>query len=300
MRLIQSVIIIMFLGIFSCVSAKENKLVVAVGKDDYITSGPRVNLGRYPLNANIFESLTTFDEQFRLRPCLAESWEYKGNKTWRFHLKKGVKFHDGSLLDAAAVRLSLENQAKSGTLLFDFVRIDDSLKDSIDITTTEENLILPYILSHPYLGIVKPAKIPVGTGPFCFVRYERDQYLEVGKNENYPGEKAKTDRIIFRFISDNSSRLMAFESGEADILADVPYETVPSLKENRQYAIHLSAVGSYTGIMLSTAGELKDKNIRKAIAMSLDRNAINRALWQGTERFARRFLRLLFWENMRN
>ncbi|MCI5228054.1 MAG: hypothetical protein D3918_15730, partial [Candidatus Electrothrix sp. AX2] len=56
--------------------AKKNKLTVAVGKDAYITAGPRTNLGRYPLNANIFEALTTFDQHFRLQSCLAVSWEY--------------------------------------------------------------------------------------------------------------------------------------------------------------------------------------------------------------------------------
>ena len=261
--------------------AGQDKLTIAVGKDAYITSGPRANLGRYPLNSNIFESLTSFDQQFGLQPGLAVSWGYKGNNTWRFYLRKGVKFHDGSPLNAAAVRASLEQQAENGTSLCDFASIKDASEDSIDIATPEENLILPYILSHPYMGIVKPATKPVGTGPFRFSRYAKEQYLEVARNDAYWGEQAKSAGIIFRFLPDNASRVMAFLAGEMDILADVPWEILPQLQADPSCRLHTSPVGTYTGLMLSGKGATGDKSVRQAIAMGIERNAIIKALWHG-------------------
>jgi peptide/nickel transport system substrate-binding protein len=260
----------------------EDKLVVAVSGDAYISAGARANVGKYPLNANIFESLTTFDAQFRLLPCLAVSWEYQGGRTWRFSLRQGVRFHDGSPLDAAAVRASLETQQQAGTLLFAFDTITELDAQHLSITTPDENLILPYILSHPYMGISKPGKQQVGTGPFRFVRYAKDQLLEVARNADYWGNKAKSAGITFRFLPDSSARLLAFLAKEADVLADIPWPALPELKKNKDIVLRASPVGTYVGLMLSAAtGPLADKNVRQAIAFALNRQAIIKALWHG-------------------
>ena len=259
----------------------DGKLVVAAGKDDYISSGPRANLGKYPLNADIFESLTAFDEQFRLLPCLAVSWDYQGDKTWKFTLRQGVRFHDGSPLDAAAVRASLEAQQQAGTLLFTFAKITELDAHSLAITTPEENLILPCILSHPYMGIGKPGDRPVGTGPFKFVRHVKDQLLEVERNEDYWGNTAKSAGIVFRFLPDNSARLLAFLAKEADVLADIPWEAVPELRKNTDIILRSSPMGAYVGLMLSVHGPLADRTARQAVASAIDRQAIIKALWHG-------------------
>ncbi|MCI5196507.1 MAG: hypothetical protein D3919_09800 [Candidatus Electrothrix sp. AW5] len=276
--------IVLLCRVTTAQAGDRDKLVVAVGKDAYITAGPRTNLGRYPLNANIFEALTTFDQHFRLQPCLALSWEYQGERTWLFRLRRNVRFHDGSPLTAAAVQASLERQAKAGTLLFSFERITAPDKYTLAITTPEENLILPYILSHPYMGITGsagPGNKPVGTGPFRFVRYKKDQLLEVARNTEYWGDKAQSAGIIFRFLPDHAARVMAFLAKEADVLVDIPWEVLPQLRNRPGCRMYTSPPGTYTGLMLSTQGVLKDKAVRQAMAMALDRKAINQALWQG-------------------
>lgn len=262
-------------------AAANDKLVVAVGSDAYTSSGPRANLGKYPLNANIFESLTTFDEQFRLLPCLAVAWDYQGERTWRFILRQGVRFHDGSPLDAAAVRASLEGQQQAGTLLFAFDKITELDAHSLAITTPEENLILPYILSHPYMGISRPGDQPIGTGPFRFVRHVKDQLLDVARNEDYWGDKAKSAGIVFRFLPDSAARLLAFRAKEADVLADLPWEAVPELKKSKDIILRSSPRGAYVGLMLSVKGPLADRTARQAVSLALDRPAIIKALWHG-------------------
>lgn len=268
--------------ICSAALAGEDKLTVALGKDEYITAGPRANLGKYPLNAKIFESLTTFDQHFRLLPCLAVSWTQPDRKTWRFVLREGVRFHDGSPLDAAAVRRSFEQQAQSGTLLFEYESLKDIAANILEITTPQEDRILPYILSHPYLGITKTgSKEPVGTGPLQFVRYEKDQLLEVKRYEDYWGDQAKNAGLVFRFLPDNAARMMAFQAGEADILADLPWEALPELQANSGITLRTSPVGSYVGLMLSGKGATAEKSVRQAIALALDRQAISKAVWHG-------------------
>lgn len=262
--------------------AGDGKLTVALGKDDYITAGPRANLGKYPLNANIFESLTTFDQHFRLLPCLAVAWEYKGGRTWRFTLREGVRFHDGSPFNAAAARRSVEQQAQSGASLFEYESVKEIAANILEITTPQENMILPYILSHPYLGITKPdSKEPVGTGPFQFVCHEKDQLLEVKRNDAYWGEKAKSAGVVFRFMPDSAARLMAFQAGEADILADLPWEALPEMRADGSITLRTSPTGSYVGLMLSGRGVTAEKKIRQAVALALDRQEIGKAVWHG-------------------
>ncbi len=164
-------------------------------------------------------------------------------------------------------------------MLFQYEKINVPAEFVLDITTPEENMILPYILSHPYLGIVKAENMTVGTGPFKFVRHEKDQLLEVTRNEAYWGDKAKSTGITFRFLPDNAARMMAFQAGEADILADLPWEVLPGLQENSDVRLLTSPVGTYTGLMLSLHGPLSDKDIRRAISASIDRKAISKALW---------------------
>ena len=261
--------------------APTSPLMVAVGKDEYITAGPRKNLGIYPLNVNIAECLTTFDEHFNLQPCLATSWEYRGKGRWRFHLRLGVRFHDGSPLDAKAVRQSLERQEKIGATFFNCERIEEVSPDIIEIVTQDRNKLLPYILSHPYMGILKNASNPVGTGPFTFQVYKRDQFLEVKRNADYWGNKPQIPGIIFRFVPDASQRLMALQSGEVEVVADVPWDFLTPVQGNASFRLHISPPGAYIGLMISPHGPLQDLELRQILAMGLNRKAIAEVLWGG-------------------
>jgi peptide/nickel transport system substrate-binding protein len=280
-HIVHCLLCIVLLMASAATAGTDGKLVVAVGGDAYASSGPRANLGKYPLNANIFEPLTAFDEQFSLQPCLAVSWEHQGGKTWKFTLRQGVRFHDGSPLDAAAVRASLEAQQQAGTLLFAFDKITELDAHSIAITTPQENLILPRILSHPQMGISKAGGQPIGTGPFRFVRHVKDQLLEVSRNEDYWGGKAASAGIVFRFLPDSAARVLAFRAKEADVLAELPWEAAPELRKRKDIVLRSSPVGTYVGLMLSVKGPLADRSVREAISLAIDRPAIIKALWHG-------------------
>lgn len=260
-------------------------LVIGVGKDGYISSGPRKNLGRYPLNANIFETLTTFDDQYRLKPCLAVLWEYKGDRRWRFFLRKNVRFHDSTPFHARAVKAFLENLAKTGTSLLSFKQIEEVKDHILDIITEDENMLVPYILSNPYMGIEKPGNTPVGTGPFRFLRYEKNRFLEVAQNPSYWGEPPEIDKIVFRFVPDTSTRMVAFMAKELDMALEIPWNRLPVLKQQPDTRLFISRPGSYVSLLVSAKGILKDRNLRMAVSMGIDRKAIVNALWDAKASF---------------
>jgi peptide/nickel transport system substrate-binding protein len=275
---------IMFLLPEGCQKKEHSKrsLIIAAGQDAYITSGIRANVGKYPLNANIFESLITFDEHYHLMPCLSTQWEYLGKRTWRFFLRRGVRFHDGTPVTAKEVKSSLQRVAEANSPLFSFRDILIRDDYTIDIITIDDNRILPYILSHPMIAIEKSGDVPIGTGPYQFVRYEKDNYLEVKRFHSYWGAPAGSEGIIFRFISDPATRLNALLAGEVDVVLEMPWKNLDFIVTQKDWRILSTAPSSYVALFVTPKGILKDPAIRKAVSMAIDRNAIAKTLWRET------------------
>ena len=88
-------------------------LIVAVPGDGYLLGGD-AQLGLYPVNANIYEPLVRLSTDYRAEPLLAARWEHLPPNTWRFHLRRGVRFHDGTPFTADAVRWTMERMARRG------------------------------------------------------------------------------------------------------------------------------------------------------------------------------------------
>ncbi|NPV28097.1 MAG: ABC transporter substrate-binding protein [Firmicutes bacterium] len=271
------------------VSKKE--LVVGVGADGY--SQRDSELGIYPLNANICEPLIRLTPEYQLEPLLATKWEYKGNNTWRFYLRRGVKFHNGEDFNAAAVKYTLEKGiSPSGKSMLkiegDAVKIIDDY--TVDIVTTEPNMRVPEILAHPSFAIRikenEDSQKPIGTGPFCFARYEQDKELVVERNPDYWGEPAKVNKIVFKFIPDHNSRLLALQAGEVDVITEIPREMIGQLKTTQGIQVLRGKTGAYVALYLMVNGKqpfdiLQDKRIRQAIGWAIDREAIIQKVWEG-------------------
>ncbi len=270
---------IIFLG--TPAAGLEPPLLIVVGKDAYVSDGPQCNLGRYPLNADIFEPLVRFDPKLRLKPALAVRWQYMGNRRWRFWLRENVRFHDGTPFDGAAARAFFLRMQQNGNGLLDLESVQVHSSHAIDLTTKKENLILPFVLSHPYLGVGRDGNPPVGTGAFKFAEYLSGQYLAVQRNGDYWGTPAKEERVKFKFRSDRNGRMLDILSGGADVVTDFPWEALPELKTRRDYLLHATPRGTYVGLMVNLHGVLKEPAVRKALQVGLDRGAINQVIWNG-------------------
>ena len=271
----------------------SGELIVAATQDGYRTEPERANIGMYPLNTNIFEALVRLTPDYQIEPMLAESWEFVEPNTWRFVLRKGVTFHDGSPFTAEAVNWSLSRIAAvgGGTLGIDAnsVKIVDDL--TVEITPARTNLRLVQQISHPSNSIIAPNSQPlqqrIGTGPFKEVQYTKDDRYIVEANPDYWGnDKPLLSRITFRFIPDATTRLLALQSGEVDLVVQVPRESAQDVASSGNNQLVTSKVGAYEALYFNIHGTNpydlgQDPGIRKAVALAIDKESIVSGVWQG-------------------
>lgn len=298
----SKMLVLMLLLVFcltGCVSSRTDtgnqvsqELVVGVEADGYTLDGDKANLGAYPLNVNIYETLVMLTPDYEVKPLLAESWEYRGENTWRFYLRKRVKFHDEQEFTAEAVKFTLDRVARTGGSTInvgeDSVKIIDDY--TVDITPTKANMRLVEGLTHPQLGIKAPGsdpgKQPVGTGPYKFVSYKKAEEIVVERNSNYWGDPVKLEKVTFKFIPDSSARVMALQAGEIDVVDKAPRESAGQLKSTSGLKVKTSSPGSYSALYLAIKGKkpydlLTDRNLRLALALSIDREGIANEIWEG-------------------
>lgn len=262
--------------------------------------------------AMIVECLVEANPDFTLKPGLAESWEQISDTHWRFHLRKNVKFHDGSEMKAKDVKWSIERALKDPTIKsltkIKSVKVVDDY--TIDFITEEPYAAFPATLEYSKLAIVSPnSKMdksgvivePIGTGPFKFVKWDTATdtlYLE--RFDDYWGTKPKLDELTIKAIPDPASRAVAVEKGEVDFTCDVPYGDVDRLskEEGLKVEVHPTA-----RVYQLTFGSLKgtpyeDVRVRKAISYAIDRNAIaEKALHGCAEPANGIILPTLWWAN---
>ncbi len=279
------------------------QLVVATGVDaGRVDPPPRANIGFGGANASIFESLLALGSDFKVVPSLATRWEFRAPNTWRFELRRGVTFHDGAPFDARAVVYMVDeiwSQNPSAANLLSLTsgsatRVDDF---TVDLTPTNPNRRLPEQLVHPQFGIQAPgtfagpgaaaANTPTGTGPFKFSSYRKDEALQVERFDGYWGAKPRVDKMTFRFIPDNNTRVLALKAGEVDAMYDIPREQAAQLANDRDIAIVKSPVGAYDAMLLNLKGPtapydiLRDDKVRRAVALAVDKATVVTNVWKG-------------------
>ncbi len=268
-----------------------DELRIGARQDDFITPPKRSQLGMYPINTNICEPLVRLRNDYTVEPLLAERWEFRGENTWRFYLRRGVYFSDGRPLTSEAVRWSIAVAARREphTYLDErSIRIIDDL--TFDLTPSQPNQRLLDQLVHPSYGILapgsEPSNGPIGTGPFKFAGYRRDEWIAVERNERYWGERAKLRRIVFRFLPDEVTRMLSLQAGEVDMILDVPRAQATQLAQDRRFRVLEAPVGRVIAMFLNIHGHppfdlLHDRTLRLAVAMAIDREVMIRDVWGG-------------------
>jgi len=207
--------------------------------------GPDENLdpaykytGWYMHEAGIYETLFALDEKMNIVPKLATGFDRVSDTEYKIHLRPGVKFHDGTPLDAKAVVYSLERVMDSSNSRHGEFSFIDSVSATDDNTVSIKTMepYSPTITSliDPLVSIVKPDvnpnTTPVGTGPFKFDSYEKGVKLVVKKNDEYWGDQAKLDGANLFFVSDSMTRAMQLEGGDVDIARGLPQTEVQNIK----------------------------------------------------------------------
>ncbi len=271
--------------------AAVQRLVVGAGEDAYETEGAEANVGAYPVNVNIFEGLVRMDADYGIVPALATEWQFEAPNTWRFTLREGVTFHDGTPFDAEAVKYSFDRIAKAGGGTPGFDKNSTKIIDdfTVEVTPSFENRRMVEQLVHPENSIIapgsNPGEEPIGTGPFKFSSYDRQEQIVVERNDDYWGEPPTLEQITFRFLPEPNARRLALEAGEVDLILDVPREAVADL-EAKGFVTETSDVGAYEAIYNNISGQngytiLQDPAVRQAIGYAIDRDALVEGVFEG-------------------
>ena len=269
-------------------------LIVGAPADSYRSDPPeRATVGMYPTNPNIYETLVRVTSDYQVEPLLATAWEFVTPNTWRFKLREGVVFHDGQPFTAAAVKTTMERIAKAGGGTVgvgpDSVKVVDDY--TVEITPDRPNRRLLQQITHPTYSIIAPGSDPVakpvGTGPFKFVEYIKDDRITVERNPNYWGETAKLNKLTFRFIPDDNTRALALKAAEVQMVIDAPRELASDLASTPGLKVATSPVGGYEALYVNAHGTEpytlgSDPAVREALALAIDKASIVRDVWRGT------------------
>jgi len=272
--------------------APGGELIVGAPQDGYRNEVNRANIGMYPLNTNIYESLVRLTPDYQVEPLLAESWEFVEPNTWRFTLRQGVTFHDGTPFTAEAVKWSMGRIAATGGGVLGVDENSTKVVDdyTVEITPTRPNRRLLQQLNHPNNSMLapnsEPAETRIGTGPFREVEYEKEDQYVVEAYDGYWGDKPALSRITFRFIPDGTTRVLALQSGEVDLIYEVPRESAQDLTSGGDFRLATSKVGAYEALYVNIHGTEpydlgQDRAVREALAYAIDKEAIVSGVWQG-------------------
>ncbi len=246
--------------------------------------------------ANVVEGLTTFDNDIKLAPALAESWEQSADGlTWTFHLRHGVKFSNGREMTSADVLFSFQRimdptlgsgrvnscGGKDAT----FAAPDDY---TFTITTSTPNGILPVtiagaagcaIVAKESVGSDGQIVVPIGTGPFTIQDVQGTTSMKLVKNPDYwQTGYPYLDEVDVTVIPENSSRVAALEGGEVDLILNPPAESYDELKSKSDIVMSQTPLLGYDYMALNTKHDpLGDVKVRQAIAYAIDRDQICQA-----------------------
>ena len=248
----------------------------------------------------IMEFLVKVDHEGNPVPALAESWDISDDgKIYTFHLRKGVRFHNGTPFNASAAKFAFEWMANS--LAFGAY---------VDKTETPDDNTLKVYLKQNYSMLllnlaggsstvicaeaVEPAgstngKLTnfIGTGPFKLVSYEKDKEAVLARNDQYWGTKPKVDKVVWKTIPDSHAQIVALKAGEIDMVgitehhSSVPYVEVPGLKK-AGINIEVKSYGRYQVLEYNCQRELfMDKNVRMAFNYAIDKGKMVKELFGG-------------------
>lgn len=244
---------------------------------------------------SVYETLLTFDREMRIVGGLAERWNVEAdNVTWTFHLRNGVRFQDGTPLDAAAVKQSLDRlrgraAAHRNRSILEAIREVRAINPlTIRITTAFPFSALEPTLAHLATGIVSPAaaeksgkaygrsaEAAVGTGPFRVASWIKDRELVLARNTDYWGGAPRLGRVIYRPVPEPESRYAALEAGDADVIKSMTSAALRRLQHNADVAVvTVPSVNSYLLKFNCGRKPFTDPRVRRAISYAIDRRQI--------------------------
>lgn len=250
------------------------------------------------VNDKIYERLVVLDEKGGVQPRLATQWAVSPDgRTWTFELRRNAVFHDGTPFNAEAVRVNFERMLDPGlrlptaVLLGGVSRVRTAGSHTVVLETREPFGPLLYNLTHYSIAFISPralregvdvARQPVGTGPYRFVSWTPKEAVILEAHPRYWGEQPTVRRVIFRAVPDGATRTVMLETGEADIVANLPVQDVDRLRRRADLRVVVHPFNRVVWLMINTQrGPLRDVRVRQALNYAVNKQAIARAILRG-------------------
>lgn len=265
-------------------------LKVAVSSNLNTLDPAKTKIGEeYIVSFLVFSGLTELDAQGKAKPDLAESWTASDDqKIWTFHLRKGVKFHDGREVDAEDVLKTVErirDPATASVTRINFLLVDKM--EAPDRYTVRFELKQPYagfadLFSDRQARIVPKDKIdtltthPIGSGPFMFKSFEPGNAVELVKNPNYyVSSVPKLDGVVLRIIPESAAEVAALESGDVDLVWNLPLESIDRVKKNPALVVDSVPTSTWDGLIMNASEKpFTDPRVRRAMLLAIDKAAM--------------------------
>ncbi|MCQ6266326.1 ABC transporter substrate-binding protein [Fictibacillus sp. WQ 8-8] len=244
----------------------------------------------------LYNGLLKFNEKQEIVGDLAKSWEVsKNGKVWTFKLKKGVKFQDGEDFNAEAVKKSFDRflnkdnglaQYQSYEMIKEVKVIDDY---TVSFTTKEPFGAFKASMANTSGGIISPKAIEAygknlgktakssvgGTGPYKVVEWKKDEQIVLERFEDYFGKKGVTKTIVYKPIPEAASRVMALETGEVDVIQQIPAKELKRLESVKGIEITKLLGNNQRQFRFDVSKKpFNDTRVRQAVSYAIDRQSI--------------------------
>ncbi|WP_098741578.1 glutathione ABC transporter substrate-binding protein [Paenibacillus sp. EZ-K15] len=261
------------------------------------------------MTTHIYDTLVIHDKDLNIQPGLAESWKAIDELTWEFKLRQGVKFTDGSPFNAEVVKANIDRMqdpevASPRASLVGMIK-EVKVVDEYTVQLVTEYAFSPLLahLAHSAVGMISAEAIkldyekvkagekggaylaqnPVGTGVFKLESWNPGQEVKLVANADYWGDKAKVERVTFKVVSEEGTRIAELETGYAHIIDPVSpssisrIESTDGMSLNRQASLSLSYIG-----FNNDKKPFNDVRVRQALSMAINKDEIISGVYEGT------------------
>jgi peptide/nickel transport system substrate-binding protein len=272
--------------------AQSRDVSIAQGIDaEFLDVQMTNNIVTLIINTSIYDTLLTRNKQLELMPNLATAYKNVSEKVWEVKLRPNVQFHNGEPFDANAVKFSFEriyradfkSPQKGWFSTIDRVEIVDPLTvrfhTKVPDPAMPARMTLMYQLAPKYVAQVGDQQVnlkPVGTGPFKFVEWQKNERIVVEANDAHWSGKPAVRKATWRPIPELGARIAALQTGQADLIVNVPPDQLQTLATTRNVRVEKmpSCRIIYFGIAQIKGGPLADRRVRQAINHAVDVQAI--------------------------
>jgi peptide/nickel transport system substrate-binding protein len=307
-RLVVAVLVVVLAGLAAPAVAqdrvKTKEVVVGLGAEPRTLLG--VTIVDWTTNnmlEHIYDRLLDRDAKtYKPKPMLATEWKIVNDTTWEFKLRRNVKFHNGEPFTAASVKATIDyaldpankthfaaaaywGQVKEVQVVDDYtVRFitKQPWPNLVDSASLTNSLMMP-AKALKELGPAKLAEKPIGTGPFKFVEWKRDERLVLERNPDYWQGPADASRVTFRFIPEFSARMAALLSGEIDVMKDVPPHAVEAIERSGRAKLRttVSSRINFLALVNLKPGPMQDVRVRRAMNHAVDVDELIKQVLKG-------------------